>query len=188
MKNLKKMFTVLTVGATVLSLVGCSTNKDIVKKDDSNALETADTNQIANPWSEVSSIIEAKAITGFDFIVPDTIDGKSQSLIQVMNDEMIEVRYGDDIIVRKSKGSEDNSGNFNSYDVVKEENIEYVAPGSDCGTPDGIVLTLKGSGDTFNCVTWTRTASQAGADYSYSITCGGGLSLETITEVVNSID
>ena len=188
MKNLKKTLTVLTASMAVLSLAGCNNKKeDTAKVDDAKIIETQD-NQIANPWSEVNSIAEAKTITGFDFIVPDTIDGKSQSLIQVMNDEIIEVRYGDDVIIRKSKGNEDNSGDFNSYDVTKEESIEYVAPGSDYGTPDGITLTLKGDGDTFNCVTWARVASQAGADYSYSITCGSGLSFETITEVVNSID
>ncbi len=165
MKNLQKLFTVFTVGATLLALVGCSTKKDETVKEDEQIIETDD-NQIANPWSEVDSIVEAKAITGFDFTVPESIDGKSQSLIQVMNDEMIEVRYGDDIIVRKSKGSDDNSGDFNSYDVTKEE--------------DGLVL--KGNGDTYNCITWIN------GDYAYSITSGNGLSLDTITEVVNSID
>ena len=161
----EKLFTVLTVGATVLALVGCSTKKNETVKEDEQIIET-DNNQIANPWSEVDSISEAKAITGFDFTVPESIDGKSQSLIQVMYDEMIEVRYGDDIIVRKSKGSDDNSGDFNSYAVTREE--------------DGLVL--KGNGDTYNCITWIN------GDYAYSITSGNGLSLDTITEVVNSID
>ena len=167
MKNLQKLFTVVTVGATVLSLVACSTKKDeTAKKEDSNTVETADTNQIANPWSEVDSISEAKAITGFDFTVPESIDGKSQSLVQVMNDELIEVRFGDDIIVRKSKGSEDNSGSFNSYDTVKEEGN----------------LTVKGNGDTYNVAIWTSDG------YSYSITSSNGLSLDAVTDVVNSID
>ena len=83
-----------------------------------------------------------------------------------MNDELIEVRYGDDVIIRKSRGSDDNSGDFNSYDVTKEE--------------DGLVL--KGNEETYNCITWTN------GDYAYSITSGSGLSLDTIIEVVNSID
>ena len=166
MKNLQKLFTVLTVGTTVLSLVGCSTKKDeTVKKEDSNTVETADTNQIANPWSEVDSISEAKVITGFDFTAPESIDGNSQSLVQVMNDELIEVRFGDDIIVRKSKGSEDNSGSFNNYDTVKEEGN----------------LTVKGNGDTYNVAIWTSDG------YSYSITSSNGLSMEAITDAVSSI-
>ena len=166
MKYLKKTLTVLAASMAVLSLTGCNDKKeDTAKVDDAKIIETQD-NQIANPWSEVDSIVEAKTITGFDFIVPDTIDGKSQSLIQVMNDELIEVRYGDDVIIRKSKGSDDNSGDFNSYDVAKEE--------------DGLVL--KGNEETYNCITWTN------GDYAYSITSGSGLSLDTITEVVNSID
>ena len=164
MKNLQKLFTVLTVGATVLSLVGCSTKKDEVVEDSNND-EIIDTNQIANPWSEVDSISEAKAITGFDFTVPESIDGNSQSLAQVMNDELIEVRFGDDIIVRKSKGSEDNSGSFNNYDTVKEEGN----------------LTVKGNGDTYNVAIWTSDG------YSYSITSSNGLSMEAITDAVSSI-
>ncbi len=164
MKNLQKLFTVLTVGATVLSLVGCSTKKDEVVEDSNND-EIIDTNQIANPWSEVDSISEAKAITGFDFTVPESIDGNSQSLVQVMNDELIEVRFGDDIIVRKSKGSEDNSGSFNNYDTVKEEGN----------------LTVKGNGDTYNVAIWTSDG------YSYSITSSNGLSMEAITDAVSSI-
>ncbi len=166
MKNLQKLFTVVTVGATVLSLVGCSGKNETVKKEDANTADINETNQIANPWSEVGSISEAKAITGFDFTVPESIDGKSQSLVQVMNDELIEVRFGDDIIVRKSKGSDDNSGDFNSYDVTKEE--------------DGFVL--KGNGDTYNCITWTKDG------YAYSITSSNGLSLDIITEAVNVIE
>ena len=164
MKNLQKLFTVLTVGATVLSLVACSTKKDEVIEDSNND-EIIDTNQIANPWSEVDSISETKAITGFDFTVPESIDGNSQSLVQVMNDELIEVRFGDDIIVRKSKGSEDNSGSFNNYDTVKEEGN----------------LTVKGNGDTYNVAIWTSDG------YSYSITSSNGLSMEAITDAVSSI-
>ena len=94
----------------VLSLAGCNNKKeDTAKVDDAKIIETQD-NRIANPWSEVNSIAEAKTITGFDFIVQDTIDGQN---------EIIEVRYGDDVIIRKSKGNEDNSGDFNSYDVTK---------------------------------------------------------------------
>ncbi len=165
MKNLKKTLTVLTASMAVLSLVGCSSkNNNTAKVDDVEIIESED-NQIANPWSEVKSIDEAKNIVGFDFAVPDSIDGNSISLIQVMDDEEIEVRY-DDVILRKSKGNEDNSGDYNNYDVVK--------------TVDGV--TLKGDGNNYHLASW------ASGDYAYSITSSGGLSLDTISELVDFLD
>ena len=167
MKNLQKLFTVLTVGATLLALVGCSTMKDETVKEDEQIIETDD-NQIANPWSEVDSIVEAKAITGFDFTVPESIDGKSQSLIQVMNDEMIEVRYGDDIIVRKSKGSDDNSGDFNSYDVSDDVSV------------NGVDVSIDQSGNNI----LVRFVYD---DYSYSLSSNyldGDQMLEFVKEIV----
>ena len=167
MKNLQKLFTVLTVGATLLALVGCSTMKDETVKEDEQIIETDD-NQIANPWSEVDSIVEAKAITGSDFTVPESIDGKSQSLIQVMNDEMIEVRYGDDIIVRKSKGSDDNSGDFNSYDVSDDVSV------------NGVDVSIDQSGNNI----LVRFVYD---DYSYSLSSNyldGDQMLEFVKEIV----
>ncbi len=138
-------------------------------------------NQIANPWIIVDSIKEASTMTNFDFIVPEEINGNKESLVQVMNDELIEVRYGEDIIIRKARGNEDISGDYNSYDVVKEEAISYVAPNATCDTPEKITLTLKGNDDTFNSITWTYF------DYSYSISSNDGLSLDVILDIVGSI-
>ena len=165
MKNFMKLF---FIGLICMSLVACNKKEETVIDDD---------NKIANPWSEVNSIEEAKEKTGFDFIIPEEINGNKQSLIQVMEDSLIEVRYGDDIILRKSMGSDDNSGDFNSYDVTKEETISYIMP----DVTDSLTLTLKGNGDTYNCIIWTIS------DYSYSITSSNGLSLDIITETINSI-
>ena len=142
---------------------------------------SSNNNQIANPWTIVDSIKEASTMTNFDFIVPEKIDDNDISLIEVMNDEIIEVRYGEDIIIRKAKGKDDISGDYNSYDVVKEETISYVAPNATCGTPDEVVLTLRGNDDTYNCITWTYF------DYAYSITSNDGLNLDSILDIVNSI-
>ena len=142
---------------------------------------SSNNNQIANPWTIVDSVEEASSLTNFDFIVPEKIDDNDVSLIEVMNDEIIEIRYGEDIIIRKAKGKDDISGDYNSYDVVKEETISYVAPNATCGTSDEIVLTLRGNDDTYNCITWTYL------DYAYSITSNDGLNLNSILDIVNSI-
>ncbi len=157
MKNLKKMFAVLTVSLAALSLFGCNSKvEEKVIDDNNNAI---------NPWVEVADITKAIEKVGFDFAIPEDINGNKISLVRVMSDEMIEIRYGDDIIVRKSKGNEDNSGDLNNYDIVKEENG----------------FTLKGNDDTYNCITWNKD------NYSYSITTSNGLSLSDVADTVNAI-
>ncbi len=153
LKNMKKIFVLLTVLFVTISLVACS-------------FEEEENNQIVNPWVEVNSLDEASKITGFKFNVPNTFDTKTITLIQVMNDELIEVRY-DDVILRKGKGKEDYSGDYNSYEISKTENI------------NNIDVTLKGSSDTCNCATFLVE------DYSYSIS--GNISYEMMHQMVSYI-
>ncbi len=160
MKNLKKALTVLTAILAVLSLGACS------KKDD-KTIESED--NMVNPWVEVNSLEQAKEKTGFEFVVPNDVNGKTISLIQIKGNDMTEVRFGDDIIVRKSKGSDDNSGDFNKYDVTKEETI------------DSNDVVIKGKDDVCYCITWNIS------DYSYSITSNNGLSIDTVKEMASSI-
>lgn len=148
------------IGLICLSLTACNKKEEVNDNGNDN---------MVNPWVEVKTLEEAKEKTGFDLVVPDVIDGKTISLIQAKDNEMIEVRYGDDIIIRKSKGSDDNSGDFNRYDTTKQETV------------GSYELTVKGNGDAYNNIIWTSN------DYSYSITSSNGLSLDMISEVVNSI-
>ena len=175
MKNFNKILTVTVAGATVFTLVGCN-SKTIEEKKTEDVIQNADIAtedvvldgddvQIANPWSETTSLSEATSLAGFEIIMPENINGTSISLYRVIENETFEIRYGEDIAVRKSVDSGDISGDYNDY-----ENIEEV---------DGV--TYKGNGDTYNCITWSADG------YSYSITSNSGLSLDVVNEAINSI-
>lgn len=125
---------------------------------------------IANPWEEVETIEEAKKNAGFDINVPETVDSKEITYIASITDETIDVRYGDDYVsIRKGKGSEDISGDYNEYTVNEEETI------------DGMNVVEKGEDDVINNVTWTN------GDYSYSIYSQTGITIETVHTLVSSI-
>ena len=175
MKNFNKILTVTVAGATVFTLVGCN-SKTVEEKKTEDVIQNADIAtedtvlggddvQIANPWNETTSLSEATSLAGFEIIMPENINGTSISLYRVIENETFEIRYGEDIVVRKSVDSGDISGDYNDY-----ENIEEV---------DGV--TYKGNGDTYNCIIWNTDG------YSYSITSNSGLSLDVVNEAINSI-
>lgn len=123
-----------------------------------------------NPWIEVETIDEAKKIAGFDFVIPETVDSKEITYIASITDEIIDVRYGDDYVsIRKGKGSEDISGDYNEYPVCEEETI------------NGVDVVEKGTKDAVNHVTWTN------GDYSYSIYSETGITIEAVQLLVSSI-
>lgn len=120
--------------------------------------------QIPNPWSEYNSISEASAAAGVDFSAPDVLDDYSISLIQAM-DGIVEVNYGDEpseISIRKGKGLDDISGDYNTYAEVSDVSIS------------DMTVTLKGNDGKVYCAVWND-----GAD-SYSYNTESGFSSETV--------
>lgn len=148
---------------TVYNLTGCVMNNETKETD----------TQIANPWTEVETIDEAIKQVGFEFTVPETIDGKEITYIAVLDGDepMIEVIYGSEITVRKSKSDSDNSGDNNIY------SIESIA----CG--DKLSYTMKGNTeDIVNNVTWVS------GEYSYSIFTSEGIFQSIVDSLVNGIE
>ena len=79
---------------------------------------------VGNPNVEYQTLQEAQNAIGFDFNID--LSNFDNLTYTVINNEILDISYsnGDDyLICRKSKGSEDNSGDFNTYDVVSDENI-----------------------------------------------------------------
>ena len=176
MKNFNKILTVTVAGATVFTLVGCNSKTTVEEREAKGVIQSSDIAtedtilggnevQIANPWSETASLSEATSLAGFEIVMPESINEASISLYRVIENETFEIRYGEDIVVRKSVDSGDISGDYNDY-----ENIEEV---------DGV--TYKGNGDTYNCIIWSADS------YSYSITSNSGLSLDVVNEAISSI-
>ena len=130
--------------------------------------------QIPSPFADCDTLDDAAAISGFDMSAPDSIDGYDQRIIQAVENEMIQVSYqnGDEsITIRKAAGTDDCSGDYNRYDETKE-----VAVGA-------ITVTMKGSDGLVNDATWTN------GDHAYAIVAfNSGLSLEAVTELIQSVD
>ena len=82
---------------------------------------------IVNPIVTYQTLKEAEDSVGFDFNVDlSDFDNLTYSTI---NNEILEISYSDGdnyLICRKSKGSEDNSGDYNKYDVLFDKVIDDV--------------------------------------------------------------
>ena len=117
----KKFFTTLFCTLFLFSslLTACGSDSSI-GADPSSTQSTSDNSaQIPNPWEDCSSLEEAQQLAGFSIQVPDSIDGYPNRSIQVMDTSMIQVLYENDneqqILIRKGIGSDDISGDYNSY-------------------------------------------------------------------------
>ena len=153
--------------ALSLSCAACASgNND--KSDQPGNEESGENMQIPNPFVEYATLKDAEKAAGFVISVPENIDGKEISRIEVMDGKMIQVRYGDDleICIRKQAGDEDISGDYNEYTSVEEK--------------DGV--TLKGDGELLYTAVWVKDS------YSYAVMVNEGMSPNGFTSIVDSVD
>lgn len=137
---------------------------------------TSDTSQIPNPWTGCTTLADAAALTGYDFTVPDSVDGYPDVTIAVLESEQLtEVQYSSGnarLCLRKAPGSDDISGDFNQY---AESNAVDV---------DGRSVNLQGNDGQVQLATWLD------GDYTYSIGIyredGTGLTADEMTGLVKA--
>ena len=119
---------------------------------------------------------DAAALTGYDFTVPDSVDGYPDVTIAVLESEQLtEVQYSSGnsrLCLRKAPGSDDISGDFNQY---AESNAVDV---------DGRSVTLQGNDGQVQLATWLD------GNYTYSIGIhredGTGLTADEMTGLVKA--
>ena len=83
--------------------------------------------QVVNPLTEYNSLFDAEESVGFKLGI-DLSDYDNLSYV-VINNEILEITYSDsdnNLILRKAKGSEDISGDFNTYDVSDDVSVNGV--------------------------------------------------------------
>lgn len=151
-----------------VSLVDIQT-LELGKTDDETAGD--DNVQIPNPWQEYKTVSEAAKAAGFGFNAPEKIGKYSVSYVQAM-DGIVEVTYADggsEFCVRKGMGTDDISGDYNTYKNISEKKI-----GSS-------TITLRSNGDGVNSAVWTD------GSYSYSIYSGDELTAAFIEDIISSI-
>ena len=126
---------------------------------------------IANPWSEYKTVAEAAKAAGVEFSAPDKIGKYKLTYIQAM-EGIVDVRYmkgENEICLRKGKGTDDISGDYNTYKNIREKKIGRYT------------VTLKGNGSGVNCAVWNDGKN------SYSVFSEKELTENTIASIAAEI-
>ena len=105
--------------------------------------------QIANPWSDFDSLEEAEADALLQIELPESYQNFDHRIYRSMHGEMLEIIYQDadgqeGFRIRKSRGSEDISGDYTSY--AQEKTL----------TSGGRSVTVRGNGDAISVATWSN--------------------------------
>ena len=168
---------ILLMSLLCLTIVACG-KKEEAKQE---AAETTNVTQeqdygVPNPYEIVDTLDEASKIAGFDLSVPATYGDYKKQVIQAIEDDMIEVIYFEEesenegLRIRKAKGNDDISGDYNEY-----KNVETVKVGD-------YDVTEKSDGKNIFVATWTD------GTYSYAIDVAeASLTKDTIANLVSNI-
>lgn len=128
--------------------------------------------QLANPFVDYATLAEAEAAAGFTLAAPDRIDGWDAPIVQLMSGKMLQLifRSGDDrLIIRKQSGTDDISGDYNSYPETKTAKI------------NGSSVTLKGADGKFSTAVWTA------GGYSYAVVSDVPMASDILTDLIAEI-
>ena len=125
--------------------------------------------QIANPQeqygSSMESLADAEKAVGFTLSLPGSVTPEN---IIVINGAVLEVNF-DGGYIRKAKGNEDISGDYNSYETTQTK------------AADGKEVTLKGNGGKIMLAIWTA------GDYTYCAGVADGETEAGMLALVNEI-
>ena len=155
---------------------------DMAAMDSGTAYESA---QIANPWIDAESLEEAEEAAGFTIGIPEAEEPYTTLIYRAMEGEMLEIIFveyegseeGDDaeedddgneykegFRIRKARGEDDISGDYNTYAEGKIISLE-----------DGTKVTLRGNRkDSWSVAVWTVLPEEGEETqaYSYAIDAG----------------
>ena len=168
---------ILLMSVLCLAIIACGKKEETKQEtaETTNVIQKEST-QIPNPFVEVKNLDEASKIAGFSLEVPETYEDYKQQVIQAIENDMIEVIYLEEesgyegLRIRKAKGTDDISGDYNEY-----RNVETVKVGD-------YDVTEKGDEGNIFIATWTD------GTYSYAIdTDRAELNAEDITNLIANI-
>lgn len=166
---MKKRVLILMCAATMISMAACGAKETVTTEATKAVVETTlpeseSVEEIAgmpNPWTDCKTLDEAKDNTGFSIEIPGQIKGYTQTLIQTLEKQTIQVFYekggqtDQEILIRKGIGTEDISGDYNTYDEEKQTDIA------------GYQVQEKGDNGKIMLATWTNDG------YTYSVSAPG---------------
>lgn len=148
----------------LIILSSCNTTKEV---------NNSYTTMIANPFVDCSSLKEAVKIAGFSISLPKELDNKDL-IYRVLNTdekmiEIIQLSDNEKLTIRKSKSTEDISGVYKSFDVVKKISV------------DNKEVLIKGENDIFEVALWFYNG------FSYSISSNNGFPLIELQSLIIQI-
>ena len=168
---------ILLMSVLCLAIVACG-KKEEAKQETAETTNVTqkESTQIPNPFVEVKNLDEASKIAGFSLEVPETYEDYKKQVIQAIEDDMIEVIYFNEnsehegLRIRKAKGTDDISGDYNEY-----KDVETVKVGD-------FEIIEKGSEGNISVATWND------GTYSYAIDVAeASLTKDTIANLVSNI-
>ena len=151
--------------------------------------------QIPNPFITCSTLKEASELAGFDFTAPESVDGYSYKEIAAIENEMAQITYfnsdeldgltdeqlneidwekvdfsAHDLVIRKAKGDEDISGDYNEYPEIYNVTV------------DNREVTMKGSDGDVNVAVWNEDG------YSYAIIASDAVTSDYVINLIHNVD
>lgn len=152
----------------VILLVGTIAISGLLRKD----MSESEHEIITTPSiQDVSSAKELSKNVGFEVEdIQSLVEVANETHYRIYGDEMAEITYtigSESISFRKSIGSEDNSGDYNAYDIVEVIDV------------NGYGVTLKGEEEIYYLAVWTDE------EYAYSIHSTDGLSKDQFQEYIS---
>ena len=147
-------------------------NDAVDLEDGKIVIHTENNVQIPNPFIDCASIAEASRAAGFEMRAPEAVGDYDRVSISAIDGELIDVLYenGDNTVrVRKGAGTEDVSGDYNSY---AETAVSQV---------DGMEVTMKGGAGRVNLAVWTN------GEYTYSVSASAGMSRREMADLIREI-
>lgn len=175
---MKKLLAILLSMMVVAVAVGCTKNDEEASKGNEESLSQEEKEPeekkgglvgMANPFADHESLEDAENALGFGISLPE-LEGEKH--IRTMNEEMLEIIFIENegkSTIRKAKGAEDISGNYESFSMEKNEELE------------GKSITIKGNDGKFSLALWQD------GEFSYSIDLADGVSEEEILGLAVSI-
>lgn len=161
----------IAIGAGIFALTQHGGN--IVASPEQPESGTSDYVQYVSPIEDFDTLSEAENAVGFEIQIPESCGGYSDRTFSVITGTILEIRYYDDsgtqLIIRKTRGSEDVSGDYTEYSDISET---QTAAGA---------VTIKGSDGEYNLAVWTS------GEYSYSVLVGFGVSEDELINIVEKI-
>ena len=146
---------------------------DAVDLEDGKIVIHAENNvQIPNPFIDCASLAEASQVAGFEMRAPEAVGEYDRVSISAIDGELIDVLYesGDDTVrVRKGAGTEDISGDYNSYAEAAVSKV------------DGMEVTMKGDAGKVYLAVWTS------GEYTYSVSASAGMSRREMADLIREI-